>query len=174
MTISFYVYGGVCGNSLPVRFTVHERTARPADPVAEATWGRAGDGVITFDGLTPDTEYVIRTGSSWVTVYGRTAAEPASCTATVKIDNTWNGGFVATVAVRNAGAARLDGWRVSLPGFGDQKKVIWNAVEESDAATVTVRNAAYNAVVAAGGVTTFGMVVWSGAVPADLTATCGR
>ncbi|HET9516880.1 MAG TPA: cellulose binding domain-containing protein [Actinoplanes sp.] len=174
LTISFFVYGGICGTPLPVRFALHEEGAGAPEPVAELRWDKPGSGTLTFEGLTPDTEYYIRTDWLSSVVWARTAALPASCTATVKIDSSWSGGFVATVAVRNVGTVPLHGWRVSWPRSARQSQVIWNAVEESaDGATVTVRNAPYNAVVAAAGATTFGMVVWTDAAPAGLAATCG-
>jgi cellulase/cellobiase CelA1 len=99
----------------------------------------------------------------------------AGCAATPAVGNAWNGGFVATVTVRNTAAETLDGWQVSWRWPGDERILtLWNGTAQGSGADVTVRNASYNGTLPPGGTTTFGMVVAATAPPAALTLTCSR
>jgi cellulase/cellobiase CelA1 len=42
----------------------------------------------------------------------RTPPPPPTCTATVKIDKSWSGGFQATVTVKNTGEQALNTWMI--------------------------------------------------------------
>ena len=171
-----------CGYDPPVTVTLFaslEDAQQGQSPVAEAVSGPERYGTMTVDGLTAGTAYWARFSADgvlvpYVLISVRTAPLPV-CAATVTIDNGWNGGFVATVAVRNVGDETLDGWRVSWRWSGDERiPALWNAVQESSGADVTVRNAAYNGRLAPGGSTTFGVLVAAGAPPGGIAVTCGR
>jgi cellulase/cellobiase CelA1 len=171
-----------CGYDPPVTVTFFgslEDAQRVRNPLAEAVSGPERYGTVTVDGLTADTAYWYRAVAGGATVpyplgSVRTAAVTV-CAATVVIDNKWNGGFLATVAVRNVGTETLDGWRVTWRWSGGERIVsMWNAVREDSGADVTARNAAYNGRLAPGGSTTFGMLVASGSPPEEIPLTCGR
>ncbi|SEC70163.1 endoglucanase [Amycolatopsis tolypomycina] len=53
---------------------------------------------------------------------------PASCAVTYHVDNTWQGGFVATVTVKNTGSSALKNWALgwTVPS-GTQITGGWNA-----------------------------------------------
>ncbi|MEU4399227.1 cellulose binding domain-containing protein [Micromonospora orduensis] len=80
----------------------------------------------------------------------------AACTAVYSVQDQWNGGFVATVAV-TAGTTALTGWRVTLtlPG-GASVSSLWNGVASGTSGTITVANQSYNGRLAAGQATSFG------------------
>lgn len=104
----------------------------------------------------------------------RTAPQQA-CAATAAIANSWGGGFIAAVTVRNVGTETLDAWRVSWQWPGDQRVLTaWNAVPEGSGAGVTFRNAAYNGTLAPGASTTFGMLVAGSVPPGGIAPTCAR
>ncbi len=171
-----------CGYDPPVTVTLFARledAQQGQNPVAEAVSGPERYGTMTVDGLAADTAYWVRLSADgvlvpYVLVSVRTAPLPV-CAATATIDDAWNGGFVATVAVRNVGGETLDGWRVSWRWPGDERiRALWNAVEEGGGDGVTVRNAPYSGRLAPGASTTFGMLVAAGAPPGDIAVTCGR
>ncbi|MFC8301293.1 cellulose binding domain-containing protein [Micromonospora orduensis] len=80
----------------------------------------------------------------------------AACTAVYSVQDQWNGGFVATVAV-TAGTTALTGWRVTLtlPG-GASVSSLWNGVASGTSGTITVANQSYNGRLTAGQATSFG------------------
>jgi chitodextrinase len=171
-----------CGYDPPIIVTLFASRSDAQqwlDPVAEAVSGPERNGTVTIDGLTPDTTYWYRFSASDTRdpylISPVQTAPLSSCAATFVIDNRWSGGFAATVSVRNTGTEALDGWRVSWRWPGDQRiGALWNGVAESSGADVTVRNASYNASLAAGGATSFGMLVWGGTAPGGITLTCTR
>jgi cellulase/cellobiase CelA1 len=171
-----------CGYDPPVVVTLFagpEDAQQGRSPVAEAVSGPERYGTMTVEGLTADTEYWVRFTAGGVLVpylLASVRTAPVSvCAATVTIDSGWNGGFVATVEVRNVGDETIDGWRVSWRWPGDERiRALWNAVEEGGGDGVTVRNAPYSGRLAPGASTTFGMLVAAGAPPGDIAMTCGR
>jgi cellulase/cellobiase CelA1 len=182
-TISYSIFlSPPCGYNPPVTvtlFTSREDAQQWQNPVAEAVSGPERYGTVTIDGLTPDTAYWFRFSADgrpdpYVVTSVRTAPLPV-CTATAVIDHGWSGGFVTTVTVRNVGNETLDGWRVSWRWSGDERILaLWNAVAEGSGADSTIRNASYNATLAPGGSTTFGMLVAASMPPGDIALTCGR
>jgi len=166
-----------CGYDPPVTVTLfasRDNAQQWLDPVAEAVSGPERSGDVTLDGLTPGTEYWLRFtagGHRDPYVFPSVRTAPLHpCTATVRIDSAWGGGFVATVTVRNTGDEALDGWRVSWSWAGDEHvQSLWNAVAQGPA---TAGNASYNATVAPGASTTFGMLVTTSGGPASLTPSC--
>ena len=87
-----------------------------------------------------------------------------SCKATVKVVNSWNGGFVGEVTV-TAGSSALSGWKTTVSGATLSQA--WNGTY-SGANTIT--SAAWNSSVPAGGSATAGFIA-SGSTT-GLTAVC--
>jgi len=87
-----------------------------------------------------------------------------SCTATVKVANSWNGGYIGDVSV-TAGSKALTGWKVTVNGATITQA--WNGVLSGSS---TISNAAWNGSLAAGGTTSAGYQ-GTGATT-GLTATC--
>jgi Cellulose binding domain len=172
-----------CGYDPPVTVTLFA-TAEDArqwqNPLAQAVSAAERSGRVTIGGLTPDTTYWFRFSADsrrdpYVIGSGRTASVPA-CAAGMAIGSTWDGGFVATVTVRNVGTTAIDTWRVSWQWPGDERIVSsWNGVALGDTGTdVTIGNASYNGTLPPNGSTTFGVLVAAGTPPADLAVTCAR
>lgn len=183
VTISYAMFlTPPCGYDPPVTVAVFPSRANAQqwlDPVTEVVSGPERSGQITVGGLTPDTEYWLRFSAGgrrdpYLSPSVRTAAVPV-CAATVHIDSRWDGGYVTTFTVRNVGDQALDGWRVSWRWAGDERiQALWNAAAQGGTDEVTVGNTSYNATVAPGGSTTFGMVVAAGGAPGTITPACTR
>ncbi|MEV4531031.1 endo-1,4-beta-xylanase [Streptosporangium sp. NPDC049304] len=91
------------------------------------------------------------------------------CSATMRTNDTWPGGFQSTVTV-SAGSAPINGWTVrwTWPG-GQTVSSLWNGRHTASGSSVTVRNAAYNGSVAAGASTTFGFIAHGTAATPPIT-----
>ncbi|MFB6397575.1 cellulose binding domain-containing protein [Polymorphospora lycopeni] len=173
-----------CGYDPPITvslFASRTDAEQWRDPVATATSGPQRYGTVTVGGLTPDTEYWFRlsdvAGRQDRYIVGgpaRTAAQPA-CTATAAITSAWDGGFVASVTVRNTGAEPIDGWRVWWQWSGDERiQTAWNAVPDGTGTGPAVRDAGYNAALPPGGSATFGLLVATSAAPPTIALSCAR
>jgi len=105
-------------------------------------------GILLFDSETPDA----------VAAPSPTAAKPV-CEARYEIANRWPGGSEIRVSVRNAQDTRLTGWEVSwtLPP-GTRIANLWNGSLVQDGDRVRVSEVDWNAVLPAGGTTTFGFI----------------
>lgn len=105
------------------------------------------------------------------TVTPAPTAGPSTCTATLTVVSTWQGGFHADVAVTAASA--LTGWRTTftLPP-GVKLTETWNGVFATSGRTVTVRNAAWNGTVEAGATTLLGFVATGTAPTGPVPVTC--
>ncbi|WP_053175222.1 glycoside hydrolase family 3 N-terminal domain-containing protein [Nonomuraea sp. SBT364] len=79
------------------------------------------------------------------------------CAVTPTVQSQWGTGYVVQADVANTGTATLNGWSVTftLPA-GHRITGHWNGVPSTSGQTVTVRNAAHNATLAAGARTSFG------------------
>ncbi|WCN04237.1 glycoside hydrolase family 48 protein [Streptomyces sp. M92] len=96
---------------------------------------------------------------------GSTPAQAAALQCSVDYrTNDWGSGFTAELTLTNRGAEAIDGWTLTYDYAGDQKLTNgWNGTWSQSGRTVTVKNAAYNARVAAGAaVTTGGQFTYSG------------
>ncbi len=92
------------------------------------------------------------------------------CQATYRTVNGWPGGFQGEVTV-TAGSQPLNGWTVRPTlSSGQTITQVWNGALTGSGSSVSVRNAAYNGSVPAGGSTTFGFLA-NGAPPITLL-TC--
>ncbi|HEY0001279.1 MAG TPA: cellulose binding domain-containing protein, partial [Actinoplanes sp.] len=90
-----------------------------------------------------------------------TTAPPATggCTAAYQVTSQWSGGFQAEETVTNGGSTATKGWTVGWSFTGGQTiSQAWNATATQAGTTVTVKDAGFNAVVAAGATTTFGLL----------------
>jgi hypothetical protein len=84
-----------------------------------------------------------------------------SCALTSAVTNSWPGGYQLQLTVTDNGTAPLTGWTAGFM-FGDTAESIassWNATVTQSGQQVTAVNASYDGSVAAGGSTSFGMVV---------------
>ncbi|GAA4514224.1 cellulose binding domain-containing protein [Actinoallomurus oryzae] len=103
----------------------------------------------------------LATGSFAVNVGGGEETPPppsgAACTADLRVDNAWSGGFTATVTVTNTGDRTLTGWSAdwTFPA-GQTVQNAWNATVTQSGRSAHAVNASYNGALAPGAATTFG------------------
>ncbi|ANN17353.1 serine/threonine protein kinase [Amycolatopsis orientalis] len=88
-----------------------------------------------------------------------TTVERPVCEARYEVTNRWPGGSEIRVSVRNAKDTRLTGWEVSwtMPP-GTRIANLWNGSLAQDGDRVRVSELDWNAVLPAGGTTTFGFI----------------
>jgi endo-1,4-beta-xylanase len=103
-----------------------------------------------------------------------TAGPGSGCSATYAINNSWPGGFNATVVVRNTSAAARNSWTVGWTFANGQKVTsLWNGLLTQSGAGVSVQNANYNGSLAPGGSTSFGFLgTWTGTNAVPVAVTC--
>ena len=89
---------------------------------------------------------------------GSTPAQAAAVQCSVDYKaNDWGSGFTADLTLTNRGTDAIDGWTLTYDYAGNQKLVNgWNGSWSQSGKTVTVKNAGYNARIAAGGAVTTG------------------
>ncbi len=101
-----------------------------------------------------------------------TTTTTTACDARYEVTNSWPGGYQAEVTVRNTGPRGLTGWTVTWqPPAGHAIGNLWNGTLSQNATAVTVTDAGHNAVLPAGGTTTFGFVA-AGPEPVRPAVTC--
>lgn len=103
-----------------------------------------------------------------------TPGTTTGCAATYRMVSQWTGGFQADVTVRNNGTSTMNGWTVrwTFPN-GQTVSNLWNGVVSSSGANVTVRNASYNATLAANASTSFGFLgSWTATNTPPTSLTC--
>jgi Cellulose binding domain len=96
-----------------------------------------------------------------------------TCTLTEAVTNSWSGGYQLQLTVTNTGSAPTTGWTTGF-AFADTTETIassWNATVTQTGTKVSAVNASYDGSIAAGGSTTFGMVV-NGSNSALSALTC--
>jgi outer membrane biosynthesis protein TonB len=80
-----------------------------------------------------------------------------TCSASFHLDNSWTGGFQATVTV-TAGSSAITGWTTNWTWPSGQSMTnSWNAAITTSGSSVSAANMSYNGALAAGGNTTFGL-----------------
>lgn len=91
------------------------------------------------------------------------AAAAVQCNVDYKT-NDWGSGFTADLTISNPGTEATNGWTLTYDYAGNQKLGNgWNGTRSRSGKTVTVKNAAHNANIAAGGnVTTGAQFSYSG------------
>jgi hypothetical protein len=100
---------------------------------------------------------------SYTTSTGPTAPPPASgsCALTSAVANSWPGGYQLQLTVTNSGTTLLTGWTAGFT-FADTAETVtssWDAAVTQNGQQVTAGNASFDGSVAAGGTTSFGVVV---------------
>lgn len=104
---------------------------------------------------------------------GPDASAASGCQATYRV-NQWSGGFVAYIDV-TAGTSPVHGWTVTWTySAGQQITSSWSAQVSQAGSAVTATSMSYNADLAAGATTEFGVQGTSGAsnpAPTDLAVT---
>ena len=88
-----------------------------------------------------------------------------SCTATVRMDNTWNGGFQATVTVRNTGGTALRPWVVGWHQESATLQSGWNATVTQTGHMVTAQAPDWNPSLAPGASASVGFTANGSASP---------
>jgi predicted carbohydrate-binding protein with CBM5 and CBM33 domain len=100
------------------------------------------------------------------------APPPAiSCTSTVSIDTAWNGGFQATVTVRNTGPSAISPWNI---GWHLEPATVvsgWNGTVAQDGHMVNVTPPSWNLSLAAGASVAIGFVANGPASPPPSAVT---
>ncbi|MFD5827839.1 protein kinase [Lentzea sp. NPDC060358] len=100
------------------------------------------------------------------------APTTAACAARYEVTNSWPGGYQVEVTVGNTSSGGLTGWTITWqPAAGHTIGTLWNGTLTQNAGSVTVTNAGYNAVLAAGTTTSFGFVA-AGPEPERPAVTC--
>lgn len=86
--------------------------------------------------------------------------EPASCTASFRAVNSWQGGYQGEVTVTNAPASPVSGWTATVvPADGARLTQVWDGtLGAAPDGTVTVANASWNGTLAPGASVTFGFI----------------
>ncbi|MBV8490546.1 MAG: cellulase family glycosylhydrolase [Candidatus Eremiobacteraeota bacterium] len=74
-----------------------------------------------------------------------------ACAVQYTVSSDWGSGFVANLAVTNASSAPISGWTLTWT-FGGNATIVnlWNGVVTQNGASVSVRNASWNAAIAPG------------------------
>ncbi|GAB3061476.1 glycoside hydrolase family 9 protein [Micromonospora schwarzwaldensis] len=105
--------------------------------------------------------------ASFLADQGDAAAVPApTCAVTYTTHGSWPSGFTTQVTVRNTGTSAVNGWSLRWAFTGDQKvSQSWSAQVTQTGATVTAKNLAWNAKLAPGASTTFGLNGTSSGAP---------
>ncbi|GAA3288179.1 cellulase family glycosylhydrolase [Dactylosporangium vinaceum] len=112
------------------------------------------------------------TGSPSVSVsVSRSASQPPNptggCAATVKIDNAWQGGFQASVTVKNTGTAAVNPWAATLTvPSGVTLQSGWNATVTQSGTTFTAAAPTWAPSLAAGASVTIGFTANGPSSPA--------
>jgi endoglucanase len=90
-----------------------------------------------------------------------------TCTATVHLDNAWNGGYQASVTVTNTGASALNPWTATwtVPS-GNTLGSAWNATVTISGTTATAVAPSYASSLAPGGSVTVGYTANGASTPA--------
>ena len=103
---------------------------------------------------------------------GPTSTAGAQCTATVTTVSTWTGGYQVSINVANTGTTATSTWNtvLTLPG-SDTVASSWNATTTQSGSTVSAVAASYDAQLAPGASTSWGMTV-TGSGPPPTSATC--
>ncbi|SDH30878.1 Serine/threonine protein kinase [Lentzea fradiae] len=101
-----------------------------------------------------------------------TTTVTTACDARYEVTNSWPGGYQVEVTVRNTSSDGLTGWTITWEPVADHTiGNLWNGTLTQDTTAVTVSNAGHNAVLTAGGTTSFGFVA-AGPEPASPAVTC--
>ncbi|MBK8477136.1 MAG: cellulose binding domain-containing protein [Opitutaceae bacterium] len=129
---------------------------------AVATVGSSGTVTAVADGtttITVTTQDGSRTDTSEVTV-DTLGAPLANVEVTFTIANSWEGGYSASIAIKNTGTQTIPGWtlKFALPA-GQAISSLWGGTYTASGQQITVKNADYTATIAPGAAVTVGLNV---------------
>ncbi|MBN1310328.1 MAG: cellulose binding domain-containing protein [Anaerolineae bacterium] len=84
--------------------------------------------------------------------------QPGTCSVDYVIQNDWGSGATVTVTVRNGSSSAINGWTLTWTFPGNQQITnLWNGSYTQSGASVSVRDAGWNATIGAnGGTVSFG------------------
>lgn len=84
---------------------------------------------------------------------------PGTCSVNYAIQNDWGNGATVNVTIRNDGTLAINGWTLTWIFPGNQQITnLWNGSHTQSGASVSVRDAAWNATIGAnGGTVSFGV-----------------
>jgi serine protease AprX len=81
-----------------------------------------------------------------------TSAGSATCAVNYSFANDWGSGFTANVTITNTDSTAINGWTLTWTFPGNQQITsLWNGTQTQSGTLVSVRNASYNATIAANG-----------------------
>lgn len=145
------------------------------NPANTLIYGASTGTTIVLSGLTPATAYTFviaaRDGannysepSAPVTVV---TAAASGCRVSYRIVNQWPGGFQADITITNVGPTAVNGWTLQWTFHnGESVSSVWSAtLVAADGASVTVRDAGWNATIAPGGSVSLGFTGLGTPVP---------
>ncbi|MET9503870.1 cellulase family glycosylhydrolase [Streptomyces sp. NPDC006622] len=127
---------------------------------------------VTLTGLTPDTAYTFavyardaagnrsaRSATVNVTTDKDGGTPGAACAVGYRVVGQWPGGFQGEIAVRNTGAAPVDGWTLAF-SFPDGQTVsnMWGGTPTQSGSKVSVAAASYTSTIPAAGTVTVGFI----------------
>ncbi|MFI7039729.1 lytic polysaccharide monooxygenase [Microbispora rosea] len=102
-----------------------------------------------------------------------TAGNPA-CTATVKLTNTWQGGFQGEVTIKNTGTGPLNGWYVQWQmSNGATITQAWNGTSMQSGPFAMIHAPEWNSSLAPGASATAGFLGSGSATPSISDISCG-
>ncbi len=80
-----------------------------------------------------------------------TATSGSGCKVSYVVQNQWPGGFTTSITVANTGSTSINGWTLAFT-FANGQTVVqgWNGAFTQSGSNVSVKNAAYNAMLAPG------------------------
>jgi hypothetical protein len=137
----------------------------------------------TFTNLPANTEFSVTIGARDAAGNNSLRSTPVNvrtlglnaggCTATYRITSSWPGNVQGEVTVTNTGTTTLTGWTVrwTFPS-GVTISQLWNGTMVSGAASVVVRNAAWNGTLAPNQTATFGFLAAQSGSPTIPPVTC--
>ena len=111
----------------------------------------------TATGTVNPTQTVTPTQTPTPTGTSNPTGGSGTCSASWHLDNSWTGGFQATVTV-TAGSSAITGWTVNWTWPSGQSITnFWNAAITTSGSSVSAANMSYNGALAGGANTTFGL-----------------
>jgi predicted carbohydrate-binding protein with CBM5 and CBM33 domain len=95
-----------------------------------------------------------------------------ACSASFHVTSAWSGNFQGEVTV-TAGSAAVNGWTVNWTNpSGQSLSQLWGGVLTQSGSSASVKPAAWNGSIAAGGTTTFGFLSTTSGTPALTGLSC--
>ncbi|WP_172967764.1 lytic polysaccharide monooxygenase [Micromonospora sp. WMMA2032] len=103
-----------------------------------------------------------------------TAPPAVACRASLHTDNSWSGGFQATLTITNTGTTTMTNWYASWTfPTGVRLDQVWNGTPMQSGTTAMIHAASWNRVLAPGASTTAGLLGSGTTAPTFSDVTCG-